>query len=179
MADLGVVEFRRRQYQRAAELLCKAASLARNDNASTHLPSILIALGQVLAVSGAIDAAVAPANEAIMLCSRRDPGHVDVVLAIELLAYIAVARGDVDRFARLAAYAEACVARIGYIRDYEALAVHDRLKRILHEQLTVDELARVTAEGASLNHEAAIVLARTSSQDGNVSVWSSPGTGVA
>jgi hypothetical protein len=100
-----------------------------------------------------------------MVCSRWDPGHVDVVLAIELLAYIAAVRGDVDRSARLAAYADVNVARIGYIRDYEALAVHDRLKLILHEQLTVDELARATVEGASLNHEAAIVLASTSSQD--------------
>jgi hypothetical protein len=115
----------------------------------------------VLALSGEIDAAIGPAIEAIMLSNRRDPMHFVVVLAIELVAYIAAARGDLDRSARLFGYAEANFPRIGFSRDYVPLAVYDRLMTSCQEQLAPDELEHLTTEGASLSREAAIALART------------------
>jgi len=159
--QLADIEFRRGQYHRAAELSWDAISLARNDDASAYLPYILVLLGEVLAVSGAIDAAGGPAIEVIGLWARGDPGHFHVTLAIELLAYIAAAEGDLDRSARLAGYAEASFARIGYLRGYAPLALYERLTTHLHQHLAPNELAHLTTQGASLSSEAAIALART------------------
>jgi predicted ATPase/DNA-binding CsgD family transcriptional regulator len=154
------IEFLRGQYQRAAELLREAISSARNDELNGFLPNFLVVLGQVLAISGAIDAAVGSAIEAITLRARRDAGHFAVTQAIELLAYIAAAQGDLDRSARLAGYSNASLVRVGYPRDAITLAVYERLMTCLHEHLAPDELARLTTEGASLTPEAAIALAR-------------------
>jgi hypothetical protein len=120
-----------------------------------------VVLGQVLAISGAFDAAVSSAIEAITLRARRDAGHFAVTQAIELLAYIAAAQGDLDRSARLAGYANASLVRIGYPRDAITLAVYERLMTCLHEHLAPDELECLTTAGASLTPEAAVALART------------------
>jgi hypothetical protein len=160
--QLADIEFRRRQYQRAADLIREAALLARiSDDTSTYLPHFLTSLASVLAVSGEVDAAIGPAIEALTLRARRELGSYEVTLAIQLLAYVAAALDDLDRSARLAGYVDASLARIGFSRDYVPLAVYERLMTRLYEHLAPDELERLTTEGASLTSEAAIALART------------------
>jgi tetratricopeptide (TPR) repeat protein len=159
--QLADIEFRRQQFQRAAELFYEAISLAGNDRTNALVRNALVHLGTVLAISGEIHAAVGPVIEAIMLWATREPRHRDVSQAIELLAYIAAAKGDLERSARLAGYADASLARTGWFRDYMPQAVYERLTTRLREQLAPDELARLTTEGASLTSEAAIALART------------------
>ncbi len=96
-----------------------------------------------------------------MLLAGREPAHLAVTLAIELLAHIAAARGDLYGSARLAGYADASLARIGFSRDYGSLAVYERLMKRLHEHPAHDELTRLMTEGAPLTPEAAIALARS------------------
>jgi tetratricopeptide (TPR) repeat protein len=160
--QLADIEFRRRQYQRAADLIREAALLARsNDDTSAYLPHFLTSLASVLALSGEVDAAIGPAIEALTLRPCRELESYEVSLAIQLLAYVGAALGDLDRSARLAGYVDASLARIGFSRDYVPLAVYERLMTRLHEHLAPDELARLKTEGASLTPEAAIALART------------------
>jgi predicted ATPase/DNA-binding CsgD family transcriptional regulator len=161
--QLGVIEFRRRRYQLAAEFFGEAVSLARNDemSSSPFLPILLLFRGQTLAVSGRIEEAVGPAVEAIMLLARRDLEHKDIAGAIELLAYIAATRGALDISARLAGYADASFAQSGYIRSENDVLVHEHLMTCLRDDLAPEKLGRLTSEGASLTTEAAIALART------------------
>jgi predicted ATPase/DNA-binding CsgD family transcriptional regulator len=160
VTPLAEIEFRRGQYQRAAEIMRHATSLARNGELTGYLPGFLVLFGQVLAVSGATDEAVGAALEAIALQARRDPEHYFVTLAIELLAHIAAAQGDLAQSARLAGYADASLKRLGFSRDFIQLAVYERRMTRLRELLAPGELARLMTEGASLTPEAAIALAR-------------------
>jgi predicted ATPase/transcriptional regulator with XRE-family HTH domain len=158
--QLSAIEFCRRQYQRAVDLAREAVSVARNHNMTEYPPYILVCLGQVLALTGAIDTAISPAIEATTLWACRDPGHGSVTTAIELLAYVAAVQGDRNRAARLAGYADSSLARIGYSRDDMERTLHRRLMTLLLEHLEPNELARTMAEGASFTAEAAIALAR-------------------
>jgi hypothetical protein len=160
--QLAGIEFRRQQHERAADLIRESALLASsNDDTSAYLPHFLTSLAAVLTVSGEVDAAIGPAIQALTLCTRREPENYEETLAIELLAYVAATLGDLDRSARLAGYADASLARIGFSRDYIPLAVHERLTTCLNEHLASKELARLKTDGASLTAEAAIALART------------------
>jgi predicted ATPase/transcriptional regulator with XRE-family HTH domain len=158
--QLSGIEFCRQQYVRAVDLACEAVSLVRDHSVAEYPPYILVYLGQVLALSGAIDAAVGPALEAISLWARRDYGQDSATTALELLAYIAGAQGDFDRATRLAGYAHASLARVGYSRIGFDAEVYDLLTTLLHEHLAPSDVARLMAEGASLTAEAAIALAR-------------------
>jgi predicted ATPase/DNA-binding CsgD family transcriptional regulator len=159
--QLSGIEFCRQRYVRAIDLACEAVSLVRDRSMAEYPPYILVYLAQVLALSGAIDAAVGPAIEAVSLWARRDYGHDSATTALELLAYIAGARGDFDRATPLAGYAQASLAGAGYSRSGFELEVYELLTTLLHEHLASGELARLMAEGASLTSEAAIALART------------------
>jgi predicted ATPase/DNA-binding CsgD family transcriptional regulator len=159
--QLSDVEFRRRQYEHATALLREAISLARCNKLPGYLPVFLVRLGSVLAVNGEIAESVGPAVEAMVLGSGGEPRHDLLTPAIELLAYIAAAHGDFDRAARLAGYADASVALIGYTRDYAQIAVHQRLTSLLGENVAPDKLTQKLAEGAFLTSETAVALART------------------
>jgi tetratricopeptide (TPR) repeat protein len=157
--QLGDIAFRRGEYQRSAELLREATEHSRD---RSYYPYFLVQLGSGLICSGDVAAAGDAALEAIAIWAPREPEHVHVTQAIELLAYVTGTRGDGVRAAQLAAYAAASFSRLGYSRDFVPQAILDRLTPLLHDLLAHDELARLSAEGAALTPDAAIALARAS-----------------
>jgi tetratricopeptide (TPR) repeat protein len=159
MQQLANVEFERSAYHRAIDLMHRSIALQRQVGSSGNLGFFLCTLGSMLALDGEFDAAIPPAIEAIMIWASRDPRHMDATLTMELLAYITAANGDLVRAARLTAYTDAARARMGLNHDGIARAVYDRLAALLREQLTPDDLARLTAEGAALSPKDAIALA--------------------
>jgi hypothetical protein len=98
-------------------------------------------------------------RDAIGLRGGREPDHVQVAIAIEHLALAVALRGDLVPAATLGAYADAAFERHGYLRDFAETTTHDRLTGLLRDELAPDELARLSAEGATLTPEAAIGLA--------------------
>jgi len=157
---LAEVEFRRERYERAADLWREAAAVMRGENEPATLTEWLVRLGSTLGMSGDLEAATAAALEALVVLARQEPEHVYVTQAIELLAYIAAMQSDVERSARLAGYTDPGLARLGAQREYVPQTIRERLMARLETQLTPDALARLTADGAALTPEAAIVLAR-------------------
>ncbi len=155
LADL---EFRRKQYQHAADLSREAVALIRNDDNPHVLCKLLENLGHVLAVCGDLEAARTAAIEALTIATPH--GFEYTASLTELLAYIVGVQGDIERSARLAGYAAACFKHIGYVREYVPQVVYDLLTSLMQEHIAPDVFARLSADGAALTHEAAIALAR-------------------
>jgi predicted ATPase/class 3 adenylate cyclase len=157
ISDLARVEFYREQYLQSADLWREAVAMIRGENEPSLLCVWLFCLGSTLALRGDVEAATGAAIESLAIGARAGPEHA--APAIELCAYIVAEQGDVERSARLAGYAAACLARIGSVRAYVDATIHDRLTALLAEHLASDILARLTAEGAALTPEAAVALA--------------------
>jgi predicted ATPase/class 3 adenylate cyclase len=158
ISNLAEIEFRREQYLQSADLWREAVAMIRGENQPSLLFAWLVCLGSTLALRGDLQAATTAAIESLAIGARQTPEHA--ALGIELCAYIVAEQGDVERSARLAGYAAACLARIGYVREHVASTIHHRLTALLAEHLAPDILARLTAEGAALTPEAAMALAR-------------------
>jgi predicted ATPase/class 3 adenylate cyclase len=157
IAELGEVEFRRGQFQRAADLWREAVAKIRSENQPALLCAWLYCLGSTLALSGDLQAATAAALEALGVGARYGAEHA--APAIELRAYIVAVQGDVERSARLTGYVAACYARIDYVRDYVMETIRDRTKAVMEQHLAPDVVSRLIADGAALTPEAAGVLA--------------------
>jgi hypothetical protein len=121
-------------------------------NLQSNLAGYLVADGDLL---GAAEAA----REVISLCAESDPGQAQASITIEHLALVLALRGDLARAATLEGYAAAAFLRYGFERESTERKTFARLSSILHEQLAPDELVRLSAEGSTLNPEAAAALA--------------------
>jgi hypothetical protein len=83
-----------------------------------------------------------------------------VTIALEHLALVFALRGEFARAATLEGYVDAEFARLGFERDHTEKVSYDRLAALLAKEFASDELVRLSADGAALQPEAAIALAR-------------------
>jgi ATP/maltotriose-dependent transcriptional regulator MalT len=122
---------------------------------ATHLANIA---GYLIAVDDLPEAAAA-AREAVALRAAQDPDHAYIASSLEHIALIGALGGDLERAARLEAYADAALRRHGLEREHTETATHDRLTGLLRAGLSPEELRRSSAAGEALQPEAAIALA--------------------
>jgi predicted ATPase/class 3 adenylate cyclase len=122
---------------------------------ATHLANLA---GYLIAVDDLPEAASA-AREAVALRAAQDPDHAYIASSLEHIALICALGGDLERAARLEAYADAALRRHGLEREHTETATHDRLTGLLHAGLSPEELRRSSAAGEALRPEAAIALA--------------------
>ena len=124
------------------------------------LAHILYNLAGYLVAVDDLPGAIAAARESIGIHGAREPDHAHVALAIDDLALALALRGERARAATLEGYADTALRRRGFERQNDdQKRTHDRLASLLRDKLAPDDLARLTAEGATLTPEAAITLA--------------------
>jgi predicted ATPase/class 3 adenylate cyclase len=157
--NLAEVEFRRGRYQRAADLWREAIELVRHENEPLGRTEWLVCLGSTLAVSGDTAAATGAAIEALTYFGHTEPEHTFVTQAIELLAYLAAERGNIEYAASLAGYANANLVLGG--SQNLPVTIRRRLTTLLQDKLASDDLAKLKAEGMALTPGAAIALAQS------------------
>jgi ATP/maltotriose-dependent transcriptional regulator MalT len=156
---LADIEFRRGHTARAIEMWSEMLPALRHEGEKIFLSQVLTLLAAALTATGDFDGAIEAARESIDAMSLGDADHAHTALAIETLALLLALRGDARRAARLAAYADATLTRLSYKREFADQAGYERLNVLLHETLSSEERARLTAEGAALEPQAAIALA--------------------
>jgi predicted ATPase/class 3 adenylate cyclase len=156
--NLAELEHARGRTQRAIAIVHETLPMARSAT-SNLVAGLLGNLAGFLAAVDDLGGAAAAAREAIGLNASREPDHAHVAIALEHLALVFALRGDLARAATLEGYAGTAFARHGFQRELAERTTHDRLTALLQQGLAPDELARLTAEGATLAPEAAIALA--------------------
>ncbi|MBV8639395.1 MAG: tetratricopeptide repeat protein, partial [Candidatus Eremiobacteraeota bacterium] len=120
-------------------------------NQEANLAAYLLALGEEKEARSVASRALRHALE-----------FADHSVATNTLQHLAaiIARRDAHRAARLLGYVEGQLARSGYTREYSEQFTHDLVMNRLHDALSVDEIAVLRREGASLSEEQAALLAR-------------------
>jgi predicted ATPase/class 3 adenylate cyclase len=98
------------------------------------------------------------AREVIRTLAPRESRHGLVFGSIEVIASVEAIERDARRAAVLSAYVDAGFASMGYERIGSPKLAYDRLTALLREKLPEDERVRLSAEGAALSPEAAILL---------------------
>ncbi|MGB8909625.1 MAG: adenylate/guanylate cyclase domain-containing protein [Candidatus Cybelea sp.] len=157
--NLAEIEHARGQTQLAIGIVRETLAAAR---VSAHEGTLAILLENLAAYLAAVDdlpGADAAAREAIGIRAAREPDDAHNAIAIDHLALVFALHGNHTLAARLEGYADNALQRHGYIREFTETTTHDRLTALLREGLTLEELARLIAEGAALTPEAAIALA--------------------
>jgi len=158
-ANLAETEHYRGDTQRAIAIVREAIPIARSGKHVSLLASHLQNLASYLVAVDELPEAVAAAREAIVIRAAQEPDHPMVSVVLEALALVHALRGDFARAASLEGYAERAFARHGYDREFTEATTSKRLTALLREGLGPEKLARLLAEGATLQPEAAIALA--------------------
>jgi predicted ATPase/class 3 adenylate cyclase len=157
--NLAECEHARGRTQRAITIVREILPTDRSGSdrgmLATHLANLA---GYLIAVDDLLEAAAA-AREAVALRAAQDPDHAYVASGLEHIALICALGGDLERAARLEAYADVALRRHGLEREYTETATHDRLTGLLRAGLTPEHLRRSNAAGEALPPEAAIALA--------------------
>ena len=158
--NLAEMEHTRGQTQRAIVIARETLAAVRTGPDPAFLAHILYNLAGYLVAADDLPGAIAAARESIGIHGAREPDHAHVALAIDDLALALALRGERARAATLEGYADTALRRRGFERQNDdQKRTHDRLASLLRDELAPDDLARLTAEGATLTPEAAITLA--------------------
>ncbi|MBD5635534.1 MAG: hypothetical protein IAI49_13745 [Candidatus Eremiobacteraeota bacterium] len=145
--------------QRAIEIVHEILPALRSVEDKSLLGNALENLAGYLLATGDSSGAVSVAREAIDILAEHDSDHVYIGISIEHLALAYALRGELERAARQEGFSNALLERSGFEREFTETTTHERLMKILREELAPEELARLLAEGAALTSEAAIALA--------------------
>jgi tetratricopeptide (TPR) repeat protein len=140
--------------ERAIAIARESLVSARGSNAvllSTNLAGYLISIGDL---AGTVEA-----GRATVAYSEADPGSAYVAMALEHVALAHALGGDPERAATLEGYAEATLARLGFLRETNEKGSFDRLTALLRERLVSEEIERLATAGAALEPSAAVALA--------------------
>jgi len=154
--NIAEIEHARGQTQRAVTVVRETLA-ATPSGPDEYL--LLHNLAGYLAAMDDLSGAAAAAGESIRVRAAQVAEDVHVAIAIEHAALVFALRGDLVRAASLEGYADATIHRSGFHREFTETTTYDRLAALLAAGLAIDELARVTAQGAALAPEAAIALA--------------------
>jgi predicted ATPase len=157
--NLAEIEHRRGQTPRAVMIVQEVLPALRTGRSRLMRASALANLCGYLAAIDRLSEARAVAREVFDESSQYERDGLYVTIAAEHAALIAALGGDVRRGARLAGYAEAGFARIGFQRDYTEQITRARLEGLLRERLPPAELESLVAAGAALSPEEAVALA--------------------
>ncbi|MBV8530173.1 MAG: hypothetical protein JO104_02565, partial [Candidatus Eremiobacteraeota bacterium] len=105
---------------------------------------------------GDVEGARRAACTAIAFYAPRDPDGPFAAVALEHLALALAIDGDFSTAATLEGYVEKTLAQHRFEREHTERNSHERLSRILHENLTKDELREHLTQGGRMSGAAAI-----------------------
>jgi predicted ATPase/transcriptional regulator with XRE-family HTH domain len=105
-----------------------------------------------------LDAAAGEARTVLAMSDRVDQ-PVHVAIAAQHLGVVAALRGDLERAARLLAYADTTFRRLAYTRQPTEQLGETRARAILAERLGEDAVIALAAEGAAFGRDEAIAEA--------------------
>jgi tetratricopeptide (TPR) repeat protein len=89
-----------------------------------------------------------------------DATHIgQISWALEHLALVLALGGDDARATQLAAHADATLRSLGLEREFTEKATRARLDALLFERVPIDQRESLTARGATIRNEEAVVLA--------------------
>jgi hypothetical protein len=157
--NLAEVEHMRGRTQRAIEIVHETLPAARAGANKVLLVGLLGNLSGYLAALDDLHGAAAAAREAIHIRSAMEPEHAQVSIAVEHLALVSAAQGDLVRAALLEGYADAAMLKHDAVRGYTEVTTLARLATILRDGLAPEDLARLSTEGIALSPTEAIALA--------------------
>jgi predicted ATPase len=152
-------EHARGQTQRAISIVREIIPQSRRQADKRLFAGTLSNLAGYLVAAGALDEAVEAARESLAQLVKSELDYSSVGISIEHVALVWALRGNLARAATLEGYTGAAFLRIGFEREFTETVTYDRLVKLLREGLTVQELARLNAEGVALTREAAVTLA--------------------
>jgi hypothetical protein len=158
MANLAIVERRRGQTARAITLVREVLPAVRSGADHRLCAQVLAIWSSHLLESNDLPDAREAAHEAIVLLAR-EPDQVLVTGLLEDLALIDALEGHFARAARLAAYANSALTKVGYRRGPGDQENRDKLTRLLDANLSPQDGARLAEVGATLTPEAAVAQA--------------------
>jgi hypothetical protein len=153
------VEHARGQTQRAIAIVRDTLPTARSSADKNTLGLLLVNFAGYLVALDDLPGALTAAREVIEIRASAEPGHAHVATAIENLALVFALRNEYTRAATLEGYADAALGRLGLRREFTETTTYERLAALLHGHLAPEELARLTAEGATLTPGGAIAFA--------------------
>jgi predicted ATPase/class 3 adenylate cyclase len=126
-------------------------NVIREANARANAAAYRLALGE-------FDAAEEEARASLLLCEQLQSAQM-IAVAIEHLASVAAARGEMRRAARLSGYIDSWYRRESLEREWTEQQCYERLVDALRANVTEVELQRHRADGATLSEEDAIAEA--------------------
>ena len=157
--NLAELEHARGNTERAIMLTRESLPRLRQGIDELSLAITLTNLTGYLVAADDLVGASAAAREALALLVKGDPDHGEVAILVEHLALVHALDEDFTRAAKLEGYAEAAFQRYEMLRESTERGTRDRLNALLCAQLTPDDLARLTVEGATLSPDEAIAEA--------------------
>jgi ATP/maltotriose-dependent transcriptional regulator MalT len=165
--NLAEIEHARGRTERAAALVRRILPAVRAGNDTIFQVDLLVNLSEYLAALNDLPGATNAARDALTIRSSLEPEHPHVAVAMENLALVSAAQGDLVRAALLEGYADAAMLTHNSARSYTEATTHARLATILRDRLAPEELARLSMEGAALSAADAIALALGTSTASN------------
>jgi predicted ATPase/Tfp pilus assembly protein PilF len=161
LSNLGRVAYQRGEYERAAALHEEALVRNRELGDKNGIATTLIGLGNVAYRQGDYGRTEALLQEVLLI--SRDVGARDLVAeGLEILTWVAEARGQSQRAARFGGAAEALRDALGMPLAPEERDGHDEAVRAMHQALGEEGFASAWAAGRALSQEAAVAEALAS-----------------
>jgi hypothetical protein len=157
--NLAEIEHERGETGRAIALVRESLPGAREQSDRTLLANLLVNLAGYLLAVDDLDGGFGASREAIEALAESEPESVLVAVATEHRALDLALRGDFRRAATLAGYLDVALARHEYERGFTEATSRERLDALLREYLEPSDRARLFAEGAGLDQQAAVFLA--------------------
>jgi non-specific serine/threonine protein kinase len=158
LSSLGTVLAERGEYERATDLLKESLSLRRTLADKTGIVGSLYTLGSVLALHGGDESAATLLGESLRL-SHEIGARDRMAEVLEILAWLAVGRGQPHRAARVGGAAEALRQALGVDVLPDREAGHEQAVQAMRAALGEEVFAATWAEGRALPVEELVALA--------------------
>ena len=156
---LSEVEFQAGDYALSRRYALQGANNAMEQGPSEGLAMWCLAAAAAAAFAlGDLEAAYHDAREALSYGSRRGSGRF-IGAALQLLAGVAVERGENRVATRLLGASDAQFAALGRLRMPQERFVYERTRELLRTHLSEDDLAQALEDGHALAPEEAVVEA--------------------
>lgn len=156
--NIADAEFLRGNTARAIEIL--QTSIATNATSKLRKSLLMqrIDLCGYLAFAGRASEAAVTGSQAVREAGSSEE-TILAVRAVEMLGFVRALESDLEASAKIAAYTKRAFERLRYDQQSASKRIRARYDAALHEALSAEDLARLSAEGEVLNYAQATALA--------------------
>ena len=156
--NLGVGAYNQGDYQQAQKYHDESLLLRREIGDKSGIASTLINLGSIVYDHGDYKQAQKFYEESLFL-AREIGDNLSIAYCIEGFAGIASIQKRSSQVILLLGATETAFQSLGFVREKDDLIQHERIIKILHEQLSEEEYSKYWEEGKKLTLEQAVELA--------------------